>query len=138
MKLFRIGAFALLALMAVAVTSCSKYEEGPKFTLLSKKARLTGEWTLSKVEVNGTAQDISGYTVTVTIDKDGSYTYKWTSGGFSAEESGTWEFSDDKVSLIMTDADGDVSTSEIVRLANDELKLKDVDGSFTTITTMVQ
>ena len=138
MKLFRIGAFALLALMAVAVTSCSKYEEGPKFTLLSKKARITGEWTLSSIEVNGTAQDISGYTVNVTIDKDGSYTYKWSSGGFSVEETGTWKFSDDKVDLILTDADGDVTTSEIVRLANDELKLKDVDGSFTTITTMVQ
>lgn len=138
MKLVRIGAFALLAMMAVAVTSCSKYEEGPKFTLMSKKARLTGEWTLSAVEVNGTAQDISGYTVNVTIEKDGSYTYKWSSGGFSVEESGTWEFSDDKGSLIMTDEDGDKTTSEIVRLANDELKLKDVDGSITTITTMVQ
>lgn len=138
MKLVRIGAFALLAMMAVAVTSCSKYEEGPKFTLLTKKARITGEWTLSSIEVNGTAQDISGYTVNVTIDKDGTYTYKWSSGGFSVEESGTWEFSDDKVSLIMTDEDGDVTSSEIVRLANDELKLKDVDGAFTTITTMVQ
>lgn len=138
MKLFRIGAFALLALMAVAVTSCSKYEEGPKLTLLTKKARITGEWTLSNVEVNGTSQDISGYTVNVTIEKDGSYMYKWSSGGFSVQESGTWSFSDDKVSLILTDEDGDVTISEIVRLANDELKLKDVDGSISTITTMVQ
>lgn len=138
MKLFRIGAFALLALMAVAVTSCSKYEEGPKLTLLSKKARLTGEWTLNKVEVNGETQDISGYTVNVTFLKDGSYTYKWTSGGFSVQESGTWKFSDDKVDLILTDEDGDVTTSEIVRLANDELKLKDVDGSYTTISTFIQ
>lgn len=138
MKLFRIGAFALLALMAVAVTSCSKYEEGSKFTLLTKKARLTGDWSLNKVEVNGNPEDISGYQVNVTFLKDGSYTYKWTSGGFSVQESGTWKFSDDKEDLIFTDADGDVTTSQIVRLANKELKLKDVGGSTTTITTFIQ
>ena len=138
MKLFRLGAFALLAVTAIAMTSCGKYEEGPGFSLLSKKARITGEWTLSEVKVNGTAQDISGATITVSIQKDGAYIVKWSSGGFSAEDAGTWKFSDDKTKLIVTDQDGDISESEIVRLANKELKLKDVDGTLETVSTYVQ
>ena len=138
MKLFRIGAFALMAVAAIAMTSCGKYEQGPGFSLLSKKARITGDWTLDVVTVNGAAQDISGYTVNVSIEKDGTFTVKWTSGGFSVEDKGTWKFSDDKTKLIVTDQDGDVSESEIVRLANKELKLKDVDGTVETVSTYVQ
>jgi hypothetical protein len=138
MKLFRIGAFALLAVAVIALTSCGKYEEGPGFSLLTKKARLVGEWTLSEVKVNGTAQELSGYTVNLSIKKDETYTYKWSSGGFSVEDSGTWKFSDDKMKFIITDQDGDVSESEIVRLANKELKVKAVDGSIETVSTYVQ
>lgn len=126
-KLF---AFALLVLVA---TSCSKYEEGSKFTVLSKKSRLVNEWTLVKVTVNNTDQTSSWGTYDFNIKKDDTYTATWTSGGFSITENGTWAFSDDKLSLIMTDSDGDISDAEIIKLKSNELKIQDVDGSVTTI-----
>ena len=47
---------SILFLAAAAVTvlnfqSCGKYEDGPSFSLRTKKARLTGEWEL--VKING-------------------------------------------------------------------------------------
>ena len=75
MKSFiRTAAFLLLAVSAIAVASCGKYEEGPGFSLLSKKARIVGEWSLSSMTVNGQSQDLSGTTVAVNIKKDGTYT----------------------------------------------------------------
>lgn len=140
MKRFKFAVVALLALSTVAVStsSCSKYEEGSKFTLLTKKARLVGEWTLDNYTVNGTSQDMSGTTLKMDIKKDGTYTSTWSSGGFSSSESGKWEFNSDKSSIVTTDSDGDVTTTEILRLANKELKFRDVDGSVTTIMTYVQ
>jgi hypothetical protein len=129
MKLFRIGAFALLALTAVAVTSCSKYEEGSKFTLLSAKARLVNTWTLVAATSDGT--DIMGFMpdMKIEIKKDGTYTTTWTSGGLSTSDSGTWAFNSDKTQVAMTDSNGDVSNSKIIMLKNKDLKLQDADNT---------
>lgn len=43
--------FYTLAL--TVLLSCSKYEEGPKISLRSKKARLNGTWVLEKKTING-------------------------------------------------------------------------------------
>ena len=124
------------ALLAVAITACSKYEEGSKFTVLSKKARMANTWTLSSLTVNEVSQAISG-TNTMLLTKDGSATTTWASGGFSVSEQGTWVFSGNKEELIVTDSDGDVETYTIIQLKNKDLKLKQVNttGS-TTITTI--
>ncbi|MES2798427.1 MAG: lipocalin family protein [Bacteroidota bacterium] len=135
MKLFKIGALAMLSVAFVAVSSCSKYEEGSKFTLLSKKARVVGEWNISNISVNGTSQDLSGYTYSYEFKKDDTFTASVSFGSTTFTDSGTWEFSDDKLRLIITDSDGDISDAEILRLASKEMKIIDVNGSDTTITT---
>lgn len=133
MKLFKVGAMALLTLAVVA--SCSKYEEGSKFTLLSKKARLVGEWKVTNIEVNGTAQNLNGFTYNNEFEKDGTFTSTVVYGGTTFTDQGTWKFSDDKADLIVTNSNGDVTTLEIVRLASKDLKVKETDGSDVTITT---
>ncbi|MCF8415991.1 MAG: DUF5004 domain-containing protein [Crocinitomicaceae bacterium] len=140
--LFRASTVAFLALTMVIVSSCSKYEEGSKFTLLTAKARVTGDWTTTAITVNGTSQDLTGTSFTTSIKKDGTYTASssYTFGGstFTTNENGTWEFNSDKTELINTDSDGDVSTATITMLKNKMMKLKTVDGSFTTIVTLEQ
>lgn len=140
--LFRASTVAFLALTMVIVSSCSKYEEGSKFTLLTAKARVTGDWKMTELTVNGTAQDLSGSTFEVSIKKDDTYTAtnSYTFGGstYTTTDNGTWKFNDDKTELIMTDSDNDISTSTIVMLKNKMMKLKEVDGNTTTIITLEQ
>lgn len=140
--LFRASTVAFLALTMVIVSSCSKYEEGSKFTLLTAKARVTGDWNMTEITVNGTTQDLTGTTSEISIKKDDTYTStnSYTFGGstYTTTDNGTWKFNDDKTELIITDSDGDISTSTIVMLKNKMMKLKDVDGSVTTIITLEQ
>jgi hypothetical protein len=126
----------VFALVSLAITACSKYEEGSKFTVMTKKSRLVNEWNITKFTTtySGVSNTETVTGMAVSIKKDNTYTMTYTSNGSSFSESGTWAFSDDKEKLIMTDADGDISTSTIVLLKNKEMKLKDVNGEYETIT----
>lgn len=131
-NIFKIAAIGLLSFVFVA---CSKYEEGSKFTLLTKKMRMVNNWNLDKAEyTNGsstTTQTYSGES-SMELKKDNTYSATLSSGSFSFTSTGTWDFSSDKTQLIMTDSDGDVTTSTIIMLKNNELKLQQVDGSTTS------
>lgn len=137
---------ALVAAVSVAaITGCKKYEEGPSFSLASKKSRLAGEWSVSKMIVDGTDVTAlflpSGSTYKVTIEKDGTWTSVATMGSVSENEKGTWEFVDKKESIVMVtegsgDADGD--TSLITMLKSKELHLKQTGGGNTTEIHLIQ
>lgn len=124
--------------ITLGLTSCNKYEEGPSFTLLTAKMRITGNWNLLNVTFNG--NDYTSYFPTTKLDisKDETYTMTMTSSFGSSTEVGTWKFNSDKTQFITTDSDGDVTTFTIVKLKNDILKLKYVDGSDETIYTYEQ
>jgi hypothetical protein len=135
-RIMKTSVLLMFALTMVAVTSCNKYEEGSNFSLLSAKARLVNTWTLTKVEYNG--NDVTGSYpgVKTELKKDNTYTTTFTLGSLSTQESGTWDFNSDKTALIITpngETANDAAT--IVMLKNNMLKLKDVDGSNTTIIT---
>lgn len=131
-KAIKIGlaSFGMIALLS----ACGKYEEGPGFTLLTKKARLTGEWDAKEyVSSNGTTVADTDAT-TVEFVKDGKMIVR--DGSTSTE--GTWEFVSDKekirtsftytvlgVSQTVTDE------TTIIRLTNKELWTKDSDGDIT-------
>lgn len=125
-------------LLSVVLVACGKYEEGPGFSLKSKKSRLAGKWKIESATFNGTDVTAS-YTAflpnyVMEFKKDGTYTA--TSGSFT--DNGTWEFSGDVNLTTQSSTSGSTaSTTEILRLKNKELKTKDVDGSDITIVTMV-
>lgn len=132
MKSLKLFSFALLA-VAFVLGSCGKYEEGPAISLLTKKARLVGVWQVEKyVDADGTtdtpnANDES----TWEFVKDGKFIAIAAGGGFSQTTTGTWEFSDDKESVLITFSAGGFSVTEsskIIRLKNKELWLEDSDG----------
>ena len=123
---------AILTLFVVGFlfTSCYKYEEGPRFSLLSRKARLCNEWVLQTYLDNGTDKTIAGETTTLTIENDGTYsisTVRNEMGQVQSEFShGTWVFQDAKGQVVMTDSqEGAIPlTYDILELRNSNLQLR--------------
>jgi hypothetical protein len=122
MKALKYIAIATLAITAGLTTSCKKGENDPFLSLSSRKARLTGEWTVSSsysknvstgtstvTNVNsydGTTNtntytsgiinntSTENYTIEMTINRDGSYSKITTNTTDEEkyEESGIWTF----------------------------------------------
>lgn len=135
MKKLAIYVFAL-SLTAAGISSCGKYEEGPGFSLMSKKARVTNTWKLTKVEVNGqdNTPSESSYSFTMTLKDDETLSASQTIFSLPYNVTGTWAFSSDKANLILT-ANSETSTYEIIRLTNKEMKLRQIDAGDTTVNT---
>lgn len=97
--------FLLVSVLAMVTPACSKYANGPKFTLLTKKSRLANEWILTSYMINGNEFIESQPQIKLALDKD--ETYSWSStqtvlGQLQSQfDNGTWSLSDDKVSLLM-------------------------------------
>jgi hypothetical protein len=126
MKNFKNLTYLTLAgVTAIGVSSCGKYEDGPGFSLLSKKSRVVGDW-----EVKSIGADVFGseYSVNLSFEKDGSlmltnsYSYQGVSESYSY--AGSWDFASDKEQLSLI-VDGSVELFEIKRLTNNEMWLDD-------------
>jgi hypothetical protein len=101
MKTFK---YILLSIIILSIYSCSKYEEGPGFTFLSKSARICQKWR--------PIQSVDGSSGVITnIDSDGSYIEFVKDGSiqyYNKDQmsflgidavAGNWEFSDDKMQV---------------------------------------
>lgn len=139
---------ALFIMSVVVLNSCSKYEDGPGFSLRSKKARIANTWKIDKItdlntgevvntdEFFGFADSSSGMEYTVEIkfkmEKDGSMQMIASVMGFEFPVDGSWEFvGDTGLKITIADPNGGPSQSmefTILRLANNELWLKDKDN----------
>jgi hypothetical protein len=115
-----------VAVMGVAFTfsSCAKYEDGPAFSLLSKKARLANTWKVEHVTSttpSGTSSDwtsaFSSYVLT--IEKDG----KWSSTSSLGSDAGTWELGEDgdDVRFISSQQGSTEESYRILKLKSKEL-----------------
>jgi hypothetical protein len=121
----------ILTLLVVlfALSSCNKYPDGPAFSLLSKKERLSNTWKIDQYFENGVNKTADANNVlkdyNLTIDKSGSYslTYKLFSI-LSVSESGTWDFVSNNENVLFTKTSpSPVSTTEwsILKLKENEL-----------------
>ena len=130
--------FLVLAFLSVIAVSCGKYEEGPGFSLISKKNRVTNTWVLSKVEVNGQDEtpQSSSYTLKMTLKEDETLSANYTVLTIPFTTTGTWAFNSDKSALILTDNSG-TTTNTILRLTNKEMKLRQISNGDTTTNTFV-
>jgi hypothetical protein len=121
----------LIAVASFTVSSCGKYDEGPKLSLRTKKMRLVGVWdTKENVDPDGTTTTDNS-TTTIEFKKDGSCTLASSDPNFTYGYVGKWEFSANKEKVRATFTYGGVTTineSTILRLTNKELWLKDSDG----------
>lgn len=84
--------FYLAALLLSA--GCGKYEEGPEFSLRTKKARFTAVWLVDRVIINGTGQDATQFFL------DEKYTFKPSKNaelhGPGYFYRGTWRFNKER------------------------------------------
>ena len=131
---------ALIVMIAFVAVSCGKYEEGPKFSLASKNARLINTWKIDEIYKNGASQTVTADQKDdyVEAKKDGVLSVTYVSSGFTTTYTGTWEFTADKANLRLTYTGsllGIPFTSDeeytILRLTSDELWLEQVEGSNT-------
>jgi hypothetical protein len=119
----------LFVAAAAIMTACSKYEEGPKFSLRTKKARITNEWVVEEVTYTqgGTTADItSDYKelagdYVLEIEKDGVYR---TEGNYP--DKGTWDMGEDGDDLYLQsdEPNSDEESFRITRLKSKELWMK--------------
>ena len=137
MKKFIVAALIALAGISVTFSSCNKYEDGPKISLLTKKARLCNDWVIEKYMVNGhdetdatdmtsSIQSFFGNDFVWSIKKDETYSQ---TGNFN--ESGTWKLGEDKDDVTFTPGSGSSSTYRILRLKSKELRLRETNSNGT-------
>ena len=137
MKTLKLTTLLLALALIFGFTSC-KYEDGPGISLRSKTARVAGEWIIEKTidsdgdETTFTADESPVYK----FEKDGTMEASWTFLGTTSTTKYTWELTDSKKKISLTDVDdGEVTSDEILRLTNDEMWIKDSDGDKIYFTT---
>ena len=132
--------------IALMFSSCGKYEEGPSLSLLSKKARVAGEWVYESMTVNGTdvtlTEDMKNSSTVLEKDGTGKVNAVSVIGTFSMDLE--WKFNDDKTKfmtrtkdLTTGQFDDEWSESEILRLTNKEFWMKDVETVAGVTTTTI-
>jgi hypothetical protein len=109
--------------------SCSKYDDGPFFSLRTKKGRLVGEWELDKVIQNGQTQSLdSDYDIIWEFERDGDFEQTLEYGSYSYGYNGDWEFDNNGEELEIEINEYGTQTYEINRLTNNELWIEINDG----------
>jgi hypothetical protein len=113
--------------------SCSKYEDGPAISFLSRKARLVNKWKLEKYYKDGQEQTLSeddkkGY---MELKKDNTYEEVDYSGALSITSTGTWSevdnYSKIHIKIKITDQISYEYEYTILRLMSNQLWWKRVD-----------
>ncbi len=118
----------LVTILFVLFNACGKYEEGPGFSLRTKKARLVGKWIPVKFINESGSQAAGDNEATHEFTNDNTYIIS----GELGTSTGTWEFINNKAS-VRTKYEafliGEVVNDwEIVRLTNSELWVRNAQG----------
>jgi hypothetical protein len=137
MKVLLNKGILFLFVTVLIVSSCSKYEEGSNFTLLSKTSRLVNSWKFKSWMAD--SEDITAQnTITeVNIKKDKTIQVTYLVFGFNVVDNGTWAFNEDKTQFIWTKASNEVTIYKILKLTKNELKLETSDSQALYIITLV-
>ncbi len=128
--------------LLTAITSCKKYEEGPGFSLISKKERVANTWKIEKAMNDGedVTDEYDQYELFLSKDGDSKIVANYSFGDFTAEfeTDGTWMFDDNKETLV-TDYENDDADMryQILKLKEDELWLRE-EGRETELHLMPQ
>lgn len=129
MKKFIAIAVTTVLVGGFILPACKKYDDGPAFTVLTKKMRLDGEWVVEAYLEND-VDKTSDYRNLVesellVMDKAGTWTFTATDNIFhlTGNENGTWSWATDKEDLSMVTTSNSPTTQEvwhILRLTNKE------------------
>ena len=115
-----------LFVLTLLITSCSKYSEGPSFSLFTKKDRLCNDWVLLTQLKND--EDVTDDKVTnkLTIEKDGTYSTSATYDALGQLKGdytyGKWSFGDSKDVLNFFE----ITNNEVPLKPNRTFKIKEL------------
>ncbi len=121
----------------VLLVSCSKYEDGPMFSIYTKTERVVGFWRFDFVAENGVDKTEEYVQQSIELLRNGSLYritgYRQNNPSFPIIESGAWRFGNNKESIIMVFNPGRPEQYEydwnIRRLAYGDLRLERYDGT---------
>jgi hypothetical protein len=125
---------ALVFLGTIALSSCSKYDDGPVLSLRSKKERIANTWRVERATNNGTdvTSDFDQYQLQLLSEGDATLAALYTLGEltFEFETTGSWTLQNTNKDLRLDFANNAADeTYEILRLMEDELWLREQDGT---------
>jgi hypothetical protein len=109
--------FVLLILVTTIEPGCSKYPDGPKLSLRTRKARLINDWKSEMILANGVDITATQPVYFLNLKKDGSYTFQ----ADSITDEGTWELGGDKDDAYLKSKTGVETANRLLRLKHKEL-----------------
>lgn len=132
--------FVKIIVVSIIIQGCNKYEDGPSFSLLSKKTRISNKWIENESLVNDVPVTFGSWINYRELLKDGTYSINIPKDSISTMNViGSWEFQNSKEDIVLnlpeyTYRNGNYpaasDTFKILRLTKDELWLsKDINGS---------
>lgn len=129
MKMNNIFKALMIPVFVLLLTNCKKYEEGPAFSLLTKKSRVSNTWELDKYYENGvdkTNDAVSAFKdFTLIIDKNNmKYSKSFSAFGLIPYgETGSWKFTSDMESIEFDPENYSLApyTWKIIKLKNTSL-----------------
>ena len=126
----------ILTLVILISYGCTKYDDGPAFSLRTKKARLSGEWELEEYNMNGVSQLTgSDYNIIWEFERNGDFTQTLDYRSYSYNYNGEWEFDDNGEELEIQTSYG-TQTWEINRLSSNDLWLEVTTNNYYGTTTI--
>lgn len=128
--------FLFLTAILFTLSSCHKYEEGPKYTVLTKKMRMTNSWSLQTISVNGSGGPATG-TTKWHLEKDKSAQLVHIENNTTTAIVGDWDFNGSKTKLVITEKNGNFEEYTILKLKNKELKLSQDSGTDVIVWTFI-
>ncbi|MEM6767207.1 MAG: hypothetical protein AAF824_08275 [Bacteroidota bacterium] len=117
----------LLLLIAICLGACQKYEDGPLFSLRSKKERVANDWKAGLLSRNNfdELEEFSAYELD--FSKGGTFEWRVQPANDSTIQtlSGDWEFAKVKESIKLTYAVDSLGADSIRLLFMDIRRLKE-------------
>lgn len=115
---------ALTIPLFIGLTSCSKYEEGPKISLKRKIKRLEGEWKVESIE-----DKKIDYNYSIELDSDGDCRFfNDDVNPFYNNDKGKWKWEDNKSNISFTWDRNGAYEIQIKKLTDDEFWFDDKEN----------
>jgi hypothetical protein len=114
--------YLLLSAAIVLLAGCRKYDEGPAFSIRSKKERLANLWEIEKYFVNGEDKTATVDTMFLTFEfrKNGEYQEQMAHHYMYYIDNGSWKFTEDKKNVDIYRSN-DTMRWHITKLEEDRL-----------------
>lgn len=110
-------------LILFLILSCSKYEDGPKLSLLTKESRLVNKWKLdSETKYIEKSQPVTNPDTTYPSISANYIEFEKHNIYYTSNDTGQWDFYDDKKNIIIT-LNQTKDTFKILKLKNKSLWL---------------